>query len=168
MSVHDPQRAFSVLEMNVRGQTLEECGRKYGISASRCGQLILVGLHLLRELPPVRADDTRPNWREACRYWDVEERQREGNLLLGLIETARRLPEFRLETRKLGPTPRWSIAKKVGERHGISARLVLNVIREYRRIEIKFARSPTEQTSVAKPRVQQRRSRRRSNANPRE
>lgn len=167
MTVQDPQRAFSVLEMNVRGRTLEECRQKYGISASRCGQLILIGLHLLRELPPVRADDTRPNWREACLYWDVEERQREGNLLLGLIETARRLPEFRLESRKLGRTPRWSIAKKVGERHGISARLVLNVIRDYRRTEIKLARSPAERPSPAKPHVKQPRSRKRSYANPR-
>ena len=168
MSVHDPQRAFSVLEMNVRGRTLEECGQKFGISDSRCGQLILMALHLLRELPPVQADETRSNWRTACLYWDAAERQREGNLLLGLIATGRRLPEYRLETRKPGRSPKWSIAKRAGATYGISARLVLNIIRDYRRIEINFARSPTEQTSVEKPHVQQRRSRRRSNANPRE
>lgn len=75
MSLHDPQRALSVLEMNVRGRTLQECGREFGISGSRCGQLILMALHLLRELPPVQADNTRPNWRAACLYWDAEERR---------------------------------------------------------------------------------------------
>lgn len=167
MSVQDPQRVLSVLEMNVRGRTLEECGREFGISASRCGQLILLGLHLLRELPPVRADDAHPNWRKACLYWDAKERQREGNLLLGLIATARKLPEFRLETRKPGRTPKWSIAEKVGGSHGVSARLVLNIVRDYRRTEIKLAGPRVKGSSPATPTIERRRSRKRSNANPR-
>lgn len=126
MSIQDPSRAIAILEKTLRGYTLAECSREFGMSDSRCAQLANLAVQFLRGLPFVRKTAIPKH-----NYYDVRERLKHQRFWLKQIDKAKRQAGVRVSGKGVGSDIERSIASALGRSYGLKAGQVISIVTEF-------------------------------------
>jgi hypothetical protein len=116
MAVQDP----------LRGHTLAECSREFGVSSSRCAQLANLAVQFLRSLLFIRRS-TVPKHDS----YDPRQRFQHREFWLKQIDKAKEHPRVRLPVRRFDPTVEHSIATDLGRPYGLRGWDVIAIVRKF-------------------------------------
>jgi hypothetical protein len=115
MSLRDLDRALNVLEATLQGRSLADCAKQFGLSRGRCAVLAADAARLIHSMPHLPSND----WRRAA------ERMKHRDYWLSRIAKARRLNLAAVFS------ARRQVAADVGRVHGLTARQVLRLVKQY-------------------------------------